>query len=97
MMDKLETIIVYIYGFGKFCAYWYVRLFWPLAFATAMFLLITGENAVKQGYNQFTFAHALIILAIIVTYILLTELWGIFFLLEKLENRRPPRHYRKEI
>lgn len=95
-MKTFETIYAFIIGVCEFLAYWYVRLYWEIALGTAIFLLLAAEGGIKGGLNQFTLADGLAALAIANFYILFTMLWGILFLLEKLSNSRPPRHYRKD-
>lgn len=95
-MKLFETVYAFIIGVAEQVAFWYIRLYWPIAFATGIFLLIAGENAIKQDQLPFTFADGLFVLAIIIAFILTTELWGIFLLIEKLHQSRPPRHYRKD-
>lgn len=94
-MKLFETIYVYVYGACKFCSYWYVRIFPPVAFAFVILLAIAAENGLKQA--PLTLGDAMAILAIILILILMSSLWVILHLIEKLENCRPPRHYRKDM
>lgn len=95
-MKLFETVYAFIIGVFEQVAYWYIRLYWPVALATGIFCLIAGENAIKQEQLPFTFADSLFVIAIFVMFILLTELWGILLLIEKLHQSRPPRHFRKD-
>ena len=94
-MAAFETIYAFIIGICESCAYWYVRLFPPLGFASAVFFLIAAENAVKQSRGALTASDGMFILAIIIIFVLMSALWVILHLMEKLSNSRPPRHYRR--
>ena len=76
-MKTFETIYAFLVGVFDLVAYWYIRLFPPIGFAAAIFLLIAGETAIKQSELPFTFADSLFFLSIIIIYIF--QNWGIIY------------------
>lgn len=96
-MKTFETIYAFFYGVCDFCAHWYVRLFPPAGLTTVIVLLIMGENTIKQNQSPLALADGLVILAIIIILVLMSALWVILHLMEKLSESRPPRHYRKDV